>query len=220
MEEGGLFSSFLILAACALSQGQRETMNLNEAKRWKREDLDVFANALGQLVLEMEEQPYTDLLGELYMELSLQGGKQLGGEFYTPQPICRMMAKILLPNEPTDQPLRVHEPACGSGRMILAVAQTYAEDFNLPPTLLRVQAWDLSRNAVLMTHINTTLWGIPCTTIHGDTLSLEAFDSFRNIHSWAYPFPRREADETTPPRTLELGKGHEQLSLFEFDKAA
>jgi hypothetical protein len=84
----------------------------------------------------------------------------------------------------------------------------------------RVQAWDLSRNAVLMTHINTTLWGIPCTTIHGDTLRLEAFDSFRNIHSWAYPFPKSEAKETTKPRVLELGKGHEQLALFEFDKAA
>jgi methylase of polypeptide subunit release factors len=215
---GEVFSSFLTLAACALSQGQREEMYLNEAKRWKREHLDLFSHALGQLILEMEAQPYTDLLGETYMEL--RGSKQLGGEFYTPQPICRLMAKMLLPDNPDDQPFTVHETACGSGRMILAVAQTYAEDFNLPPTLLRVQAWDLSRSAVLMTHINTTLWGIPCTTIHGDTLGLEVFDSFQNIHTLLYPFPKREAKETTESRVLELGGGHEHLALFEFDKAA
>jgi hypothetical protein len=82
-----------------------------------------------------------------------------------------------------------------------------------------------------MTFINTTLWGIPCTVVHGNTITLEHFAVYPNMFSRMYPFPKavtqpENEDEATDtekaqaPKVINLGKGHEQLSLFEFDKAA
>jgi hypothetical protein len=46
---------------------------------------------------------------------------------------------------------------------------------------------DINPVACDMTFINTTLWGIPCTVIHGNTLSLQTWAQWVNIHA-AVPF--------------------------------
>jgi type I restriction-modification system DNA methylase subunit len=221
-----VFRTFLTLSFCALSVGQREAMYLEEAKRWKKEQLNIFSEAFHALYSEMENQPYQDLLGDIHMALLSPKSKQYSGEFYTPHHVCLMIAKINL--EDTDKIIRVLEPACGSGRMILACAEVYAKDFNRSPTRLRVQAWDVSRTAVMMTFINTTLWGIPCWILHGDTLRMKVHAQYPNFLTRLYPWPREEAKEQTEneaPRaesikTITLGKGHEQTNLFELDEAA
>ena len=58
-----------------------------------------------------------DILGE-YFEQHLSFGKN--GQFFTPQPICDMMARMMNPNQSTD---RIADPACGSGRMLMAMAK-------------------------------------------------------------------------------------------------
>jgi type I restriction-modification system DNA methylase subunit len=204
-------------------------MYLAEAKRWNREQLDLFCQAFAGLVLESETRPYQDLLGDIHMETLSTKGKQQTGEFYTPQPVCTLMARMLL--EDNSEPVMLHEPCAGSGRLVLACAQTYAEIFNRSPTLLRVEAWDLSRTAVMMTFINTTLWGIPCTTVHGNTITLEHFAVYPNMFSLLYPFPKvarkskgKEEESNTnkekQPKVINLGRGHEQFGLFDLDKAA
>jgi hypothetical protein len=203
-------------------------MYLEEAKRWKREQLDLFCQAFAGLILESETRPYQDLLGDIHMETLSTKGKQQTGEFYTPQPVCTLMARMLLKDNA--EPVTIHEPCAGSGRLILACAQTYAEIFNRSPTLLRVEAWDLSRTAVMMTFINTTLWGIPCTVVHGNTITLEHFAVYPNMFARLYPFPRQQKETAkSEPSTeqnlskakiINLGRGHEQLGLFDLDKAA
>jgi type I restriction-modification system DNA methylase subunit len=218
-----VFRSFLTLSFCALCYGQREAMYLEEAKRWKREQLNLFSEAFNALYCEMENQPFQDLLGDIHMELLSPKSKQYSGEFYTPQNICLMIAKIIL--EDTDKVVKLHEPACGSGRMILACAEVYAHNFKRSPTRLRVQAWDTSRTAIMMTFINTTLWGIPCTVIHGDTLRMKVHAEYPNLFTLLYPFPRAEPTNknqqaSSTIKTVNLGKGHEQLKLFGLDEAA
>jgi hypothetical protein len=44
-----VFDAFTRLAACALSAETREVEYLEEAKRWEKADLDLFAKALGAL---------------------------------------------------------------------------------------------------------------------------------------------------------------------------
>lgn len=201
-------------------------MYLEEAKRWKKEHLNIFTEALYALHTEMEKHPYQDLLGDIHMELLSPKSKQYSGEYYTPHNVCLMSAKMLL--EDTDKIIKVLEPACGSGRMILACAEVYAHDFNRSPTRLRVQAWDTSRTAVMMTFINTTLWGIPCWVIHGDTLRMKVHAEYPNFLTWRYPWPRDEMKEETKQeearaesvKTITLGKGHEQINLFDLDEAA
>lgn len=181
-----VFDGFVRLTACALACQTREEEYLEEAKRWEKPDLESFSLALGALVQEMESRPYEDLLGAYYMEFALSTkGQQWNGEFHTPKPICDLMAQMTLGTQPlpVEGPITVAEPACGAGAMILALAGAVpAADRHR----LRVTATDVNRTACDMTFINTTLWGVPCQVVHGNTLSLEVWHCWKNIH-WICP---------------------------------
>lgn len=178
-----VFDAFVRLTACALACQTREEEYLEEAKRWEKPELGLFAEALGALVAEMEIHPFEDLIGGYYMDSALsQKGQQWNGGFHTPKHICDLMARMTLGSTeswPTEGPIRVCEPACGAGAMILSLAEA------CPPEIrsrLRVTAIDISRTACDMTFINTTLWGIPTRVMHGNALSNEYWAAWSNIH--------------------------------------
>ncbi|MDR3548183.1 MAG: N-6 DNA methylase [Candidatus Pacebacteria bacterium] len=207
-----VFGAFTRLAACCLAAQTREAEYLEEAKQWERADLDLFAQALGALVLEMESHSFEDILGGYYMEFALSTkGQQWNGEFHTPKEICSLMAQITLGEMtelPTDGPITVCEPACGAGAMILAVGEI------CPPEArrrLRVTAIDINRTACDMTFVNTTLWGIPTRILHGDSLSQKYWAAWSNIHYLAPWLPlalRNQTPEATeqgqPPKPIEV----------------
>jgi hypothetical protein len=58
-----------------------------------------------------------DVFGDFYMEYISHGHN---GQFFTPEPVCEMMARIL---NPAGFGERVADCCCGSGRMLLAVAK-------------------------------------------------------------------------------------------------
>lgn len=206
------FDGFVRLAACALADGTREREYLEEAKRWEKPDLELFSQALGALVMEMESRPFEDLIGGYYMEFALsQKGQQWNGEFHTPKPISDLMARITLgdlESLPTEAPITVCEPACGAGAMILSLAQV------CPPEArrrLRVTAIDINRTACDMAFINTTLWGVPARVIHGNSLSLECWAAWSNIHymcPWLplalRPQSQEAKEQGAPPKPVEL----------------
>lgn len=177
-----VFDAFVRTAACALAMQTREPEYLEEAKRWEKEELALFAEALAALVAEMETRPFEDLIGGYYMEFALSSkGQQWNGEFHTPKPICDLMARMVidLDSLPAEGPITICEPACGAGAMILAIGEA------CPPEVrrrLRFTAIDVNRTACDMTFVNTTLWGIPTRVIHGNTLSLECWAAWSNIH--------------------------------------
>ena len=192
-----VFDTFLTLAACALAHGKREEVYLKAVEPYKPQ-ATLFQQAFGLLVKEMQTKSYTDLLGGVHETFGSKRGKELSGEFYTPQAICRFMARATVSEAPSKHRLTVHEPATGSGRMILALAEHLAETFGIAPTRLWVEAWDVNLAPVYMTYINTTLWGIPCNVVHGNTLSLEVFDVWPNLFSTLYPLPRALAEAGEP----------------------
>jgi type I restriction-modification system DNA methylase subunit len=170
------FSSFCLMAACAVSAGSRESEYMGEARRWEREELELFGDALGALALEMESKPYEDLLGPHFMEVA--GSNAGNGEFYTPAHLTRMMADLTLPAELPDGPLRIAEPSCGSGGAVLASAEALAKR-GISPMRLRAQCTDVSRTACDMCFINLTLWAVPAEIVHGNTLSGEVWGRWK-----------------------------------------
>jgi hypothetical protein len=179
-----IFDAFCRFAACALACETREAEYLEEAKRWSKPELELFSNAFAVLVVEMETRPFEDLLGPFYMEFALsKSGASRGGEFHTPQAICQLMAQMTAAPDsfPADGPITVCEPCCGSGAMILALAQSVTPEIR---RRLRVTAIDINATACHMTFINTTLWGVPCRVIHGNALWLdrECWGAWTNIH--------------------------------------
>lgn len=219
-----VFDAFVLLAACALAMQTREAEYLEEAKNWTKEELETFAKALALLVTEMERQPFTDILGGYYMEFALsQKGQQRNGEFHTPKPVCDLMARITLGDMetlPTESKITVCEPACGSGAMILSFGEAY------PPEVrrrLRVTAIDINRTACHMAFINTTLWGIPTRIIHGNSLSLECWAAWSNIHylmPWLPLIMRMESGEPMeqgqPPAPAEMERLKASLQQTEW----
>lgn len=163
--------------------------------------MELFAQALGALVQEMESHPFTDLIGGYYMEFAISSkGQQWGGEYHTPKPICDLMARMTMGDMeslPADRPITVCEPACGAGAMILSVGEACSPEVR---RRLRVTAIDINRTACDMAFINTTLWGIPCRVIHGNTLSNEYWAAWSNIHYIAPWLPFALRKQTPEPQ--------------------
>ena len=78
-----VFDAFTRFSACALAMQTREAEYLEEAKRWEKPDLELFAEAFGALVLEMESRPFEDLIGGCYMEFALSSKGSSGMESST-----------------------------------------------------------------------------------------------------------------------------------------
>lgn len=207
-----VFDAFIRFAACALAARTREPEYLEEAKRWEKPELELFGNALGALVLEMQTRPFEDILGSHYLDCAMSTkGQQWNGEFHTPKTVCDLMARMTLgeiESLPADGPITVCEPACGAGAMILSLAQACTPEVR---HRLRVTAIDINRAACDMAFVNTTLWGIPARIIHGNSLSLECWAAWSNIHYIApcLPYALRlqtpEAKEQgQPPKPIEV----------------
>lgn len=206
-----VFDAFVRFAACALAAQTREAEYLEEVKRWEKPDMDSFAEALGALVNEMEQHPFEDLLGGYYMEFALSHkGQQWNGEFHTPKHVCDLMAQLVLDVESLSKEgvITVCEPACGAGAMILSLAQACSPEVR---RRLRVTAMDISRTACDMAFVNTTLWGVPTRVIHGNTLSMECWAAWSNIHyitPWLPLAIRNQTPEAReqgqPPKPAEV----------------
>jgi type I restriction-modification system DNA methylase subunit len=221
-----VFDAFIRFSTCALAAQTREAEYLEEAKRWEKPDMDLFAEAFAALVLEMESRPFEDIIGGYYMEFAVSHkGQQWNGEFHTPKPICDLMARMTLGDMeslPTEGPITVCEPACGAGAMILSLAEACSPEVR---RRLRVTAIDVSRTACDMTFINTTLWGIPTRVIHSNTLSMECWAAWSNIHyimPWLPLTLRIQTPEAMeqgqPPKSVEVERikvaiGQQELTL-------
>jgi hypothetical protein len=207
-----VFDAFIRFAACALAAKTREAEYLEEVKNWEKEDMRLFAEALGALVSEMEAHPFEDIIGGYYMEYALSHkGQQWNGEFHTPKTIGDLMVRMTLGDMesiPAEGPITVCEPACGAGAMILSFGEA------CPPGVrrrLRVTAIDINRTACDMAFINTSLWGIPTRIIHGNTLTMECWAAWSNIHyimPWLPLAMRIQSPEAReqghPPKAAEV----------------
>lgn len=120
--------------------------------------------------LRNDDFEFPDLLGAAYEyligEFADSAGKK-GGEFYTPRSVVRMMVRLADPQES----MRVYDPCCGSGGMLILSAEHLAEHGGNPRNLgLYGQednggVWSISK-------MNMILHGIADADLrNGDTLA-------------------------------------------------
>ena len=93
-----VFVDFAEAAAISLSNAvdwaqrdPREERYMAIVKRYKPEELATFPKMLGELTLALEEEP-SDVLGRTFHDLELHN--KWSGQFFSPYPLCRMMAKM------------------------------------------------------------------------------------------------------------------------------
>lgn len=114
-----VFSDFLELLICAFSHGAKEDRYLSIINKYEKPEAYKLSDALGALVIEMtgDGTGMVDVLGSFFEEHISHGHN---GQYFTPQPICDMLACL---NQPVKPLQRVLDPACGSGRMLMGMAK-------------------------------------------------------------------------------------------------
>lgn len=180
--QAAVFADFCRMAACAVSVLAREDEYLKIAAGYSRDELSEFSQSLALLVQEMESKPFTDVLGPFYLEVAAHSSKQARGEFYTPPELSKLIARMTVDVEAvkaSGKPITISDPACGSGGMILALAELFAPD---SVDLLRVTCQDINPVAADMCYLNTTLWGIPCNVLLGNSLGPTVSAAWKNPH--------------------------------------
>jgi hypothetical protein len=137
----------------------------NQTRKEGDRPADFFAEAWKWLQIETA-QTQKDVLGHLY-ESQITLGRQ--GQFFTPHNIFRAIADMLSDKTPGEEHKieKVHDPACGSGRSFIVMAQQNLDQqyhfvgIDISPLMARIAA------------INMWLFDLYADILQGNSLSME-----------------------------------------------
>lgn len=203
-----VYSDFVEMSAIAFSNAvdkpqfeKREQRYFDIIKGYTKEELNTFPKMLGMLTQHLEAG-FNDVLGNVYHELELHNER--AGQYFTPYPICQMMAKLQA-NEGLHEIIAkkgfvsANDPACGSGAMIIALAdEMYQQHVNYQQQL-HVTVTDLDPHCVHMAYVQFSLLNIPGVVVHGNSLSLEEYSHWHTpahiMGGWEGKLARRAKNE-------------------------
>lgn len=235
-----VFSDFVELSALAISNSvdraqfdAREKRYLDIVGKYKREEVAKFPQMLGLLVESFELRVamigkptsgtqltgggLTDVLGETYMMLGL--GNDRAGQFFTPYSVSRMMSMMLMGDVGSEVErrgfIRVHEPACGAGGMVIATADSILSAGHNYQQAMHATCIDIDPCCVHMTYVKLSLLHIPATVVHGNALSMEVWGTWYTpahvLGGWTFRLRRRlEAELLRDAVALERGEPVEE----------
>jgi N-6 DNA methylase len=213
-----IFRHFVELSALALSnvadprnKVAREAQYLAIVKQYKSEELQQFPPMFGMLVACLEQET-SDVLGMLYHRLELHNHQS--GQFFTPYPLCQVMAKMLVHDAKRlgehHEYIRAHEPCVGSGAMVIALTQALREEGINYQHKLHVTAIDIDTVAVSMAYVQCTLLHIPALICHGDTLTGDVYSVWRTfahvIGCWDARLARDHRSPTAPAKAPPMAQ--------------
>lgn len=215
-----IFRDFIVLAACTISNHcdmsqweKREKLYMDTIAKYEREEADNFVKMLGLMTLAYEYR-MSDFIGELYM--SMEFGNKHVGQFFTPYDISRMMSQMIYQEEKDKPIITLNEPACGSGGMIVAFAESMRHDDRNYQTDLRVICNDIDYDVVKMCYIQLSLLGIDAVVYQGNTLTLK----FNEV--WYTPMHlinlAREKQMQSSDRTNRMVKAMQDVLSLETPK--
>ena len=189
--------------------------------------------------MALEDAP-GDVLGVIFT--ARESPNKHPGHFFTPYPVCLMMAQGTLGDAKDALALiddkgfvSAMEPACGAGAMVIALAEAMRAAGLNYQRHLHVTAIDIDQRAVHMGYIQFSLLHIPAHVIVGNSLSNEVrehwFTPAHILGGWGARLasqerlveqPPRFFTETTPERTTHDKQAQEprtrtvgeQLTLF------
>lgn len=143
--------------------------------RHRAEVTRLFSEMMADIARALAAEP-TDFLGPLFMELS--AASQLG-QFFTPPEVSRLIATITLADArqaietALDRRLRLYEPTCGVGGMIIA-ATGVLRDMQID--VQRQIVWtgvEIDHRAMCAAYIQCYYAQIPAHIVWGNSLTLD-----------------------------------------------
>lgn len=167
-----------------------------------------------------------DILGAVYEHYGLTSNEF--GQYFTPLNLANLMAALQLETLEADHdvtpedPFRIADPACGSGRLLLAAGRILKRDPESIPVLFCGQ--DKDPLCARMAAINLALAGLPGYVTHGNSLTLEATTTWKIVPSNGLiqgpiqeinPIPIGPSNASTTPRS----PASEQSELSAFHRS-
>ena len=218
VSRGQAFEDWLTAMVCALAAETKEDEYLAMVERHKQgkqgqRGIDLMAQMLAELVDAMSREDI-DVLGDLF-----QGSITYGeaGQYLSPASIAELLARMSVDPDarPTrEQPIYVSDPACGTGRMLLAAAEVNPH--------LELVGQDLDARCAKICALNIGLRGRYGWVVCGNSLSGETQFAYR-IGSFFSETPngtrrgviREVPPEQTPVPVITSRVGRDARELFE-----
>jgi type I restriction-modification system DNA methylase subunit len=172
-----VFTDFLDLMLYAL-QG-RDDPYLDVMERYQKHNesvdsgerpADHFAKGFGELRTRTEALEM-DIIGDVYMQYGCNNDHF--GQYFTPHSLAVMMRELTgtvseqdLEEATPAEPVTVADPACGSGRLLVDIAD--------PEAPVTYHGWDIDADCAKMFALNLWLTGLSGTVVHGNSLTRES----------------------------------------------
>lgn len=147
---------------------EREQAYVDIMKKYTEEERKKLVEMFGMLMETIEYQ-MTDVLGEIYMEAGM--GSKAAGQFFTPFHLSKACAQLIDYSPDEYGKIRINEPSCGGGGMIIAMAAVLKERGINYQQCMEVVAQDLDWKGVYMCYLQLSLLGINAVCVQGNTLS-------------------------------------------------
>lgn len=215
-----IFQDFLTVSAISLTNVILKDKNLE--KQYfevikKYQNPEKLSELLSITVMALEKSPQ-DFLGTVYMNGDF--GNKKSGQFFTPYHVSQFMSEIVFDKNTVGQIIseqgfiKVSEPCCGAGGMILALAETMLKNDINPQQYMIFQGIDIDINCCRMSFIQTSLMGLVGEILHGDTISLKIWQKFitpmtllhmNNYKKFREPVQQQTKNETIlPEQNIQL----------------
>lgn len=203
-----VISDFFAVSAIAVRNNvdygkERESYEqryLSIVKKYRKEDLEIFAQALGVFMGWIKDAmdgniPFRDFAGEIYMDSGTSSGK--AGQFFTPYHVSHLMAEVNFDKEKIkseidadpDRLITIAEPTCGAGGLIVAAIDVLKSAGVNYAWNVFVDCGDIDSRCVHMTYLTLSLLGVPAVVRKGDALSLDYSETWYTpsyIFAWPH----------------------------------
>ena len=202
-----VFDDFLRVASGSLRQavnvmcsGQKDEKLEEDVKRSQRavKYPQKFAQAFCKLT-DMMEQSQEDHLGSVYQEWDIHSKRS--GQFFTPPTVADCMARMQmhdLMEHPPGHRIKIMEPACGAGQMLISVSNLMKEH-GLGPHRYFCWGVDVDWRCVAMCYIQLTLLDVPAILTIGNSLTLEMQESWITLRGAMMPYREPNPESETKP---------------------
>lgn len=201
---GSVFDDFLTISVCALSAGRMEEQYFEVIGRYNKNEIKVLVELFSEMINVLQKTiilPYStgmwyDFFGDYYMFIASNYQKSNLGQFFSPPPICDMMARMIIGKSDDNQnSVKMADPSgCGSGRMILAAGAINPKSFYC--------GVDLDRTCVKMTALNMLFHNLKGEVSCKNGLDPEDYRFGYRINKYLYlgipliePMPREQSFE-------------------------
>lgn len=202
-----VISDFFAVSAIAVRNNvdygkERESYEqryLSIVRKYRKEDLEIFAQALGVFMGWIQKAmdgdiPFRDFAGEIYMDSGTSSGK--AGQFFTPYHVSHLMAEVNFDKEKIkaeidadpDRLITIAEPTCGAGGLIVAAIDVLKDAGINYAWNVFVDCGDIDSRCVHMTYLTLSLLGVPAVVRNGDALALDYSETwYTPAYIFAWP---------------------------------